>query len=81
SYKYYNELNSESYVVENPDAVEPAGKNAYTVFRYSENNLSAGTLYNGDAYSTCVLGFPIESVKEQAKRDELLKGILQAMGL
>lgn len=79
NYEYYNELNSESYVVEHPDAIEPAGDNSFTVFRYSENNLSAGTFYKGDTYRTCILGFPIESVKEQEKRNELVKQILRAM--
>ncbi len=79
NFEYYNELNSESYVVEHPDAIEPVGDNSFTVFRYSENNLSAGTFYKGKTYSTCILGFPIESVKEQEKRNELVKQILEAM--
>lgn len=78
-YTYYNELNSESYVVENPDAIEPADSNGFTVFRYSENNLSAGVLYKDDTYSTCILGFPIEAVKTQAKRNELIKQILETL--
>ena len=78
NYRYYNELNSESYVVENPDALEPADKNAFTIFRYAENNLSAGVLYKGEKYSTCILGFPIEAVKEQEKRNELVKNIVTA---
>lgn len=80
NYNYYNELNSESYVVENPDAIEPAVQDAFTVFRYSENNLSAGVLYKGETYSTCILGFPIESVKTDEGRSQLIKGILGAMG-
>ncbi|MCE5205832.1 MAG: xanthan lyase [Porphyromonadaceae bacterium] len=78
NYRYYNELNSESYVVENPDALEPVDKNAFTVFRYAENNLSAGVLYKGEKYSTCILGFPIEAVKEQEKRNELVNNIMTA---
>ena len=79
NYEYFNELNSESYVVEHPDAIEPSGENSFTIFRYSENNLSAGTFYKGETYSTCILGFPIESVKEQEKRNELVKQILEVM--
>lgn len=79
NYAYYNELNSESYVVEHPDAVEPMDENSFTVFRYSENNLSAGTFYKGEIYNTCILGFPIEAVKGQENRNELIKGILEAM--
>lgn len=79
NYNYYNELNSESYVVENPDAIEPVEENNYTIYRYSENNLSAGTFYKGDQYNTCILGFPIESVKDENMRNELIKGIVKAM--
>jgi hypothetical protein len=79
NYQTYNELNSESYVVENPDAIEPATKDGFTVFRYSENNLSAGVFYKGDTYNTCILGFPIESVKGQENRNRLLKSILETI--
>lgn len=78
-YNLYNELNSESYVVENPDAIEPADDNAHTIFRYTENNFSAGIFYKGDRYKTCILGFPIESVKEERKRNDLIRGIVEAM--
>jgi len=74
-YNYYNTLNSESYVVESPDGIEPAEDDAYTVFRYSENNLSAGVVYQGK-YKTCVLGFPFESIKSSVERDQLMKSIL-----
>lgn len=78
-YSYYNELNSESYVVEHPDAIEPADENAFTIFRYTENNLSAGVLYQGEKYNSCILGFPIESIKGQENRNRLVKNILDAL--
>lgn len=74
-YSYYNTLNEESYVVESPDGIEPAEDNAFTVFRYSENNLSAGVVYQGD-YKTCVLGFPFESIKSVEERDQLMNEVL-----
>jgi len=74
NYNYFNELNSESYVVERPDAIEPAGKDSYIIFRYSENNMGAGVAYKG-AYSSCVLGIPFEAVKPEM-REELMKCIL-----
>lgn len=72
---YYNELTPDAYVVESPDAIEPASEEAYTLFRYSENNLSAGIAYKG-AYKTCVLGFPFESVRTVHEREQLMKAIL-----
>ena len=78
-YNYYHELNSESYVVENPDAIEPADEKAFTVYRYSENNLSAGILYQGELYNSCILGFPIEAIKGEENRNRLIKGIMETI--
>lgn len=78
NWSYYNTLNSESYVVEYPDAIEPADENAFTVFRYSENNLSAGILYKGEQYGTAILGFPIEAIKKQEDRNRLVKGLVDS---
>jgi hypothetical protein len=75
NYTYHNELNEESYVVEAPDAIEPASKEAYTVMRYSENNLSAGVAYQGD-YKTYIMGFPFETIRTEAERETLMKAIL-----
>ena len=75
NYTYHQELNPESYVVESPDAIEPAVRGAFTVLRYSENNLSAGIAYKGD-YKTCVLGFPFESVRPPEEREQLMNAIL-----
>ena len=73
--EYYNELNSECYAVESPDGIEPSVNDSYTVFRYSENNLSAGVAYRGK-YKTCILGFPFETVKKECDRDLLMESIL-----
>lgn len=75
NYEFYTKLNPVFYAVESPDAIEPAGDNCYTVFRYTENNLSAGVAYSGD-YRTCILGFPFEVIKDEAGRDNLMKSIL-----
>lgn len=74
-YTYHNELNADSYIVESPDAIEPATKDAYTVMRYAENNLSAGVAYKGD-YKTCVLGFPFEAIRTEAEREALMNAVL-----
>ncbi len=75
NYTYYNAPNAESYVVESPDAIEPAAPGAYTVMRYSENNLSAAVAYQGE-YKTCVLAFPFESVRTAEERERLMNAIL-----
>lgn len=75
NYTYHNELNTESYAVESPDAIEPT-KGAYTIMRYTENNLSAGIAYRG-SYKTVVLGFPFETIRTEEERNELMDNILQ----
>ena len=75
-YDYNHELNGDCYVVESPDAIEPAADGAFTVFRYTENNLSAGVAYKG-AYKVCTLGFPFETVLTDERRDSLMRGILE----
>lgn len=80
SYDYYNRPNEESYVVESPDAIVPADPCAYTAFRYTESNLPAGVVFGGNAtdkWRTVVLGFPFESIKDEAARLRLMS---QAMG-
>lgn len=73
-YTYFNTLNDESYIVESPDAIEPADGNAHTIYRYDENNLSAAIAYKGE-YKTCVLGFPFEAVRSENEREHLMKSI------
>ena len=74
-FTFHNTLNSDSYVVEAPDAIEPASEGAYTILRYSENNLSAGIAYKGD-YKTVVIGFPFESIKSAFDRMKMMKMVL-----
>ena len=80
TFTYYNTPNKTSYVVESPDAIDPADPCAYTAFRYPENGMSAGIVFGGngsDNWRTCVLAFPFESVRSEAARDNLMKTIMQ----
>ena len=76
TYHYYSTLNDKSYVVESPDGILPAGDDACTVFRYAENEISAGVAYRGKDCSTFILAFPFESVKTQQERDRLMANII-----
>lgn len=78
-YDYYSELNDKSYVVESPDGIVPEGENAYTIYRYPENAISAGVAYKGTDYRTCILGFPFESLKDSRSRDEVMKNTLDLL--
>lgn len=66
----------EMYSVEAPDAIEPASKDALCTFRYSENNTSAGVIYNG-IYKTVILGFPFETIISEKERNQLMEQIIE----
>lgn len=75
-YTYAHTLNPNTYIVEAPDAIEPACDSAYTVMRYPENNLSAAVAYRG-AYKTFVMGIPFESIMDGVKREKLMAEIIR----
>ena len=79
NYDFYSRLNPDVYAVESPDAIEPSEDNSHTIFRYSENSLSAGVAYSGD-YKTCVLGFPFETISDESMRNQFMQGLLDFMG-
>jgi hypothetical protein len=64
------------YKVESPDAIEPQGNGAQALFRYADNNKTAGISYDGH-YHTIVLGFPFESISSDQQRDELMGQLLK----
>ncbi len=68
---FNTELNDQIYCVESPDGIEPVGTGAYSVFRYAENNISAGVAFQGD-YKTVILGFPVETLDTQEQIDCLI---------
>jgi len=74
-YSFYTTPNENAYCVETPDGLEPVGENAWTVFRYSDNNISAGVAYKG-TYSSVVLGFPIETLKSEDQIEQIIRTIL-----
>ena len=70
-YVFNQELNDELYCVESPDGLTPVGNGAYSIFRYAENNISAGVAYQG-SYKTVILGFPVETLDTQEQIDSLI---------
>lgn len=75
-FNFHHTPNSKCYVVESPDAIEPACTEASTVMRYCENGLSAAVAYAGTDYRTCVLGFPIESLTSMDEITTLMQQIM-----
>jgi hypothetical protein len=75
-YEFETGYSSKIYKVEAPDAIEPIGEKAKVLFRYAGNQKSAGVLYQGD-YQSVILGFPFETLKIKADRNELMRQMLQ----
>ncbi len=70
-YSFNNTLNDRIYIVEAPDGLVPASDDAYTIFRYSDNKVSAGVAYKGN-YKVVTLGFPIETLNSERQIDEII---------
>ncbi len=73
-YYFNQQLDKKLYCVESPDGLMPVGDGACTIFRYAENNISAGVAYQGD-YKTVVLGFPVETIETQEEINCLIDEI------
>lgn len=75
NFKFETEFNDSMYKVESPDGVVPADKDAFTLFRYKDNNVSAATIYLGE-YKVIAIGFPFETIVNSEERDKLMSEIL-----
>ena len=76
---FNTELNDKVYCVEAPDGINPVGTGAYTVYRYAENNISAGVAFKG-GYKTVILGFPVETLETQEQVDCLIGEVARFFG-
>ena len=76
--EFNTDYSLEQYAVEAPDGIEPINDKGQTIFRYSENNVSAGVFYNGK-HKVVSLGFPFETVENTKDRNELMKQILKLL--
>ncbi len=75
-FKYNSTPGADVYTVESPDSFYPT-KGGYTLLRYSENNLVAGTAFdNAGKYRTVVIGFPFETIVGADSRMSLMKQVL-----
>lgn len=75
-FTFNNKLSDKIYIVETPDGLLPASKDAYTIFRYPGNNISAGVAYEG-TYKVVSFGFPIETLECECQIDSLIKEVVE----
>jgi hypothetical protein len=64
------------YAAEAPDGIEPSDSLGRTFLRYSENNISAGVIYNGN-YQLIATGFPFGTIIDENYRNKFMKNILE----
>lgn len=75
-YQFEQGFNPDIYKVESPDAIEPKGEGAKVLFRYQDDNKTAGVCFNG-SYQSVILGFPFETITTERQRNELMGEILK----
>lgn len=69
----YREMNDKSYAVPYITTMD-ADEKAFVMMLYS-NNAPAAVAYDGTDYKTIMLGFPLESIKEDHARNTLMQAI------
>lgn len=67
---------AEGYAVQAPDALRPAGSQAFTAFAYGGGQ-SAGTAYAGDDYRVIAMGFPFEAIPDPALRRQAMGALMR----
>jgi len=65
------------YNVEYPDILEPADTTAAVFLTYDNTGSSAAGIISTDGRKVATLGFPFETITDEDRRRELLKGVLQ----
>lgn len=71
---YHHTLNEQHYAATHPEILQPTGA-AYSVLLYDDRT-SAGTAYSGNDYRVLTMGFPFECIKNEQKRANIMRGIL-----
>lgn len=79
SFEFAQKPNDKVYAAESPDALFPA-KNASAILRYSQNNTTAGIVFDSGNYRTFVCGFPFETILNDESRNALMHMVLDYLG-
>ncbi len=74
---------ADSYGVESPDAIHPAGTDAFTIMRYDTAGLTAATALcrlapaSRKPYRVVAMGFPFETIIDESSRSALMTDLLR----
>ena len=71
---FWNRLNGEHYAAVSSDVLLPVGS-AYIAMQYADGQ-DAAVAYKGTDYSAFTMGFPFECIKDEKKRNSIMRGIL-----
>lgn len=74
--QFNTELSEDIYSVESPEVVTPVGDDAFIALRYKANAQSAAVA-SGGTQPTLVIGFPIETIKDEKERNKLISSALK----
>ncbi len=75
SFSLFTNPNEQRYKLSSADCLAPSS-DAFCAVVYNNNGESAGVAYSGNLYRSFVLGFPFESITDDAVRTRMMGGIL-----
>ena len=75
NFTYHHDINEEHYAALHPDVLEATG-DGYGAIIYNGVGYAA-VVYNGKDYRTMTLGFPMECIRENDKREALFRDIFR----
>ena len=75
TFDFYHQLCEQHYAATSCDVLMPAAQGAFCAMLYA-NGTSAATAYKGNDYRTFTMGYPLECIKDEGKRNSIMRGIL-----
>ncbi len=77
SFAFYQDRNDYIYNVETPDGILPASGNSFSFLQYTDSDITAGVCTEGKGYRAVSIGFPIETIRNDADKVALFKSVME----
>ncbi len=77
SFAFYQDRNDYIYNVETPDGIIPASNSSFSFLQYTDSDITAGVGTEGKGYRAVSMGFPIETIKNDADKISLFKSVME----
>ena len=74
-FTFHRHLNERHYAAHHPEILEPVYP-AFSAMKYADD-YSACVAYSGNDYKAITMGFPLECIKDEPKRNTIMRGLLQ----